>query len=444
MKNFNPRWWRRASAALLVVGFAFLGARTGRAEESAAPAGQFLLFSDLHLQINERAGAGFGEFGKDATRLLVQSAFQAARSQCQNPLFILVTGDFLDHGYPTNHQPRLLGEALGTVTKIVGWLTNDFPGVSVFPTLGNNDSLVHNQGQTPGFLRGFAECWQGLITNPGDRAAFVTSFAANGCYRATLPGLAGVQLLGLNLTFKANDPAGFSENPAWPEAPMAWAAKMLRGAQGSGEHFWLAYHVPPGRDFFKTNADGAFKGHWEDAPERNLVSLSVQPGVAATFCGHTHRDEFRVIFDQDQPAGFVHVIPSVSPVYFNHPAFQVCTVKKDGTITECSTYWLTNRLEDLAQAPDPAAGHWVKEYDFVHDYGLNAAGQPGRLDAAGLEQVRQKLRADTNAQRLYLESFAVRGPVAARSGTGKTKNNLDLGNFSAYYPLFAITNAPGR
>ncbi len=416
----DRRFSRCLAAFVALLLFPFIAGNVA-AGESPASSAQFLLFSDLHLEVAE-ARSGFPKYGEDSTALLIQSALADARRQCPHPLFILITGDFLDHQYPRTAEMAWAAEE-----KIVGWFAREFPGTTVFPTLGNNDSLQrHYEGQSAEFLRGFAVRWQPLITNATDAASFLVSFPTNGCYRAGLPGLSGRQLLALNISYKPETNAnGVVPQPG--TEPVQWAAAEVAAA-GERSDFWLAYHVPPGLDFFKPNKKGGYRGLWQPDFQKELLRLTVNPAIKATFAGHTHMDEFRVIYQAAQPAGFIHIIPTISPLHTNDPAYQICSVTSAGEITDCETHRLAN-LESLTNSTAAGEAQWVTEYSFRTDF-----GQP-RYDAAGLHAAREMMRTNGPVQERFIRHFA---------SSRTNESSVTAANFPKYWPLLGLTNAPSR
>jgi hypothetical protein len=76
-------------------------------------------------------------------------------------------------------------------------------------------------------------------------------------------------------------------------------------------------------------------------------------------------DDFRIVGTGETPLFVIKLVPSISPIFRNNPAFQVYRFEgSTSAITSYQTYYLANlttaerptKLEDL---------QWLPEYDFV-------------------------------------------------------------------------------
>ena len=52
--------------------------------------------------------------------------------------------------------------------------------------------------------------------------------------------------------------------------------------------------------------------------------------IIGSFAGHTHQDEFRIA-----AGNFIHVTPSLTPVFGNNPAFEIVDVGPKGNVAGC-------------------------------------------------------------------------------------------------------------
>lgn len=52
--------------------------------------------------------------------------------------------------------------------------------------------------------------------------------------------------------------------------------------------------------------------------------------IAGSFAGHTHQDEFRIA-----TGDFIHITPSVTPIFRNNPAFEIALTGTDFTSCYC-------------------------------------------------------------------------------------------------------------
>jgi sphingomyelin phosphodiesterase acid-like 3 len=102
--------------------------------------------------------------------------------------------------------------------------------------------------------------------------------------------------------------------------------------------------------------------------------------VVASFAGHFHMDDFRLLGDDNGYYGFVLITPALSPIYGQNPAFRTVTSDAAGGILDQTTYELAN----LREAADGAPPAWRAEYTFTQ------AWQLPRIDLASLTQLYAK------------------------------------------------------
>jgi sphingomyelin phosphodiesterase acid-like 3 len=91
--------------------------------------------------------------------------------------------------------------------------------------------------------------------------------------------------------------------------------------------------------------------------------------IEAAFCGHTHMDEFRILHDSGKrPLVYMHVTPSVSPVFGNNPAYQIFSLDPAGQAL--ADYF--TRMLNLAASLDAGTAGWETEYRFSKAYDQTA------------------------------------------------------------------------
>ena len=300
--------------------------------------------------------------GQDSPLFLIKAGLHNVRVHCPLPRFILCLGDFLGHDFRANCDASGVDAArfaIKTEQFVQLQFAEEFPDTPIFPVLGNNDSDLDDYvSPGPEFLRAFAETWASQVAREGaiTRDDFKSQFVRlHGCYEAKLPGLA-VRLLALNSDCwcRNGQPLSGTNQDA---TEMAWLGDR---AAASPATLWLAYHVPPGVDGHNfMQPDGGEINLWEPGDEsRFLGLLNANRQIKLSFCGHTHRDEFRLLYAEGRPIHLVHIAPSISPCYFNHPAYQLFTANPDGTIRRHETYFTS----DLNTAEN-----WEFEYGFTHE-----------------------------------------------------------------------------
>jgi hypothetical protein len=127
-----------------------------------------------------------------------------------------------------------------------------------------------------------------------------------------------------------------------------------------------------------------------------------QDTVLASFAGHTHTDDFRLVKTAGVNQAIVLIDPAVSPVYDQNPAFRVVTFRSDGTLADQSTYYLTN----LKQASSKVRGRWKKEYTFTREWRMP------QLDLASLGTIYTQVQSTEAARDRWLKLYNVSSSAA--------------------------------
>jgi len=119
---------------------------------STISASQILVMNDIHLDINATAYQIplTGEVCNLALwDIMVQKAYDFVKETGEMPTAILIPGDFNEHdlpddnlysGEPNVHWPQMVD----TFRTVMQTLAAAFPGVPIYPAIGNNDCYYHN------------------------------------------------------------------------------------------------------------------------------------------------------------------------------------------------------------------------------------------------------------------------------------------------------------
>ncbi|HYU30518.1 MAG TPA: metallophosphoesterase [Thermoanaerobaculia bacterium] len=410
----------------------------------APPAGTFLSISDIHFdpfydpklvpqlgKADVEAWKGIFEgsqvtawstYGSDTNFPLLRSTLAALQSAAPKPDFILISGDFLGHGFQQSFDKAFpdTGSTAAFesfVRKTIGFVTAQlreaFPEVPIYPALGNNDSYCGDYQIDPAgpFLAALQGIWRPLLGSaPG---TFDETFPLGGFYSVPHPTVPKQRIVVLNSVFfsrKYKNACGSVGDPASLE--LGWLAYTLQRAALAGETVLIVEHIPPGIDVFSTlQATGPCQTNPVPLWQANALStyqqiLAAAPGtVAASFAGHTHIDDFRL------PAGggFVHGTPAVSPVYNNNPGFQVFTYDRaSGALADFRTIYL-----DVSGGDNTP---WAVEYDFQQSFGQTA------YNATTLQTVQQAIVADPVTRGNFFTFYPVRSQ----------KGSIDPQSWKAY------------
>ena len=421
-------------------------------QSAEAPSNNFLIVSDIHFNpmadpslvgdlvaadptqwenILERSKlTRFSQYGQDTNWWLLRSALDQMRRTLPRPTFIMVPGDLLAHEFPqtfakiTRDNDREHYRAF--VLKTLGFLALEFRkrfgDTKILVTPGNNDEECgDNSMQAHGrFLNDTAELARETVE--ADRG-FKKEWKAMGIYNVPHPAVPGVRVISLNTAFFSYryQPASFSQGCA-PVASnaasdlLAWLESGLAAARRAHEKVWLLFHVPPGIDVSATmheyeslakegpSAAGAMcqKGIvplWNPEWTSQFDSLleTYQDTIIASFAGHTHTDDFRLIGRPGARQEFVLINPPISPIDGRNPAFRVVTFNSDGSLADQSTYYLTN----LKYATSKTKGRWKQEYQFSQQW------KAKQLNVVSLESIYRRIGSEQESRRQWLKLYNV-------------------------------------
>jgi sphingomyelin phosphodiesterase acid-like 3 len=419
---------------------------------SSPPNHKFLIASDLHFNpfadpalvpalvaappsqweriLNGSKLTAYSPYGQDANWWLLHSALDAMRATEPRPALVMVTGDFLAHGFPQAYV-KITGDSdrehyrafvRKTVEFVAAELRRRFKQSQIFITPGNNDNDCGDydiEANGP-FLSDTANLTQKLAKG-GD--TFVSDWKALGNYTIQPRAIQGVRILSVNSVFFSNRyqavsfAKGCTPDPSADSTAarqtFAWLESSLSQAAQAHQKVWLMFHIPPGIDGFSSmrryftlaTSGGAgltpeelcskavvpmWKPEWTAELER--IMGDYQATITATFAGHNHTDDFRVIRAGQAGAQFVLIDPPISPIYGQNPAFRVVAFSTDGRLAGQSTYYLTN----LESARSDVPGVWKKEYTFAEEW------QSPQLDAASLNAIYNRIASDATARTQWL------------------------------------------
>ena len=375
----------------------------------------------------------FGRYKSDSNWWLLKSAMGQFSKTLRHPSFVMVTGDLLAHGFPDTFraathdtdQQHYAAFVRKTVQFLALQLQRQFPGVKIFITPGNNDDdcgdyAIEANGT---FLSDTSEVARQLA---GGDDQFVSDWKSLGSYIVPHPTMPDVRIISLNSIFWSQKYQALSSEhacaPASTTAPadlLVWLERNLAAAAQANRKVSLMFHIPPGIDGYTTAMKNENSINSGAAEKTETCSKSITPmwapdwasqfddllakhssTVLAGFAAHIHSDDFRLIGPAGAGRQFVLLNPAISPIYGQNPGFRVVSYRHDGTVTDQTTYYLTN----LTSASSTTRGKWKQEYTFTRQWKAQT------LDAASLSSVYSRVVADPKARAQWLKDFAVLGP----------------------------------
>ncbi len=448
--------WRVQICIIILLPLVHVCAAVAQPARKSA-AGRLLIASDIHFNpmadpslVADLAAAdaaqweailqrskptAFSPYGQDTNWWLLRSALQAMVRAEPHPALMMFTGDLLAHDFPKTYKSITHDDDAGhyrafvlkTVDFVALEVRQRFPAVKILLTPGNNDDYCGDytiEADGP-FLRDTAERARALAME-GEQ--FSTTWKSLGSYSVEPPTLHGVRILSLNTIFWSDKyrAASFSRGCATVNSTAAgdlftWLQSQLADAQQSHEKVWLMFHIPPGIDGWATTHP------WGETPAScasSIVQMWVpewtgrfdslleqyQGTFLASFAGHTHVDDFRIIGAGANPQ-FVLIDPAISPVYDQNPGFRIVDFNGDGTLADQTIYFLTN----LEQAGGKIRGRWKREYTFSQRW------KQRQLDGAGLARIYDEIVSRNAARDLWLKLYMVSSsdtPIPAKDVRG--------------------------
>lgn len=314
---------------------------------------------------------------------LLASTMSAIHKDAADARFVTMSGDWLTHQYNCRFAaiiPSATHEQFEAfMEKAMEFEANEIekalPHIPVYFAMGNNDSncddykldtdTAYLQAVGKIFSHGAGAAWS---------AAAAKSFATGGYYSVTMTApMQRTRLIVVNDIFLASTykSCAATANEAPAEAQMKWLAAQLAQARKMHQRVWVMGHIPPGVNPFATAKKSPEKvcapaGTPDAGPAMFMrdeslgdTMLKYADVIKLGIFGHTHSDEMRLLGTGDNGVA-LKMVPSITPVYGNNPAFLVAQVDPPtATMTDYTMY----------SAPDAAGSSWAKEYTFSTAYG---------------------------------------------------------------------------
>lgn len=347
----------------------------------------------------------FSTYGSDINDALFRSAVAQMQTQIAKPAFVMISGDFLAHGFQKTYQQYATDKSQAaytafvtkTIAYVAGTLRKTYPNIRIYPTLGNNDSDCGDYAVAPNgvFLSNFRDVWSPIVGSK----SFDRRFPTGGYYHADVPSLQNVRIIALNTNFFSTNyknPCGTTGGPDPALRQLAWFDAELDLAREEGKRVWLLFHIPPGIDVYDTAEYGGAcpdvetATFWKDEYQQRYLQITARHRkmIAGSFAGHTHQDEFRFA-----TTDFIHITPSITPIFGNNPAFEIVDVDRNGAIRDYTTFHLPN-----------VATPWAREYSFRDAY------TKPRYDTESLTEIASSINSDTATRTQYFNFMSSGAP----------------------------------
>ncbi|MFP5257564.1 MAG: phosphoesterase, partial [Acidobacteriota bacterium] len=366
----------------------------------------FLLFSDVHFDpfadpslvpvlaatdvsdwkgiLSSSSRSAYAGYGSDSNYALFESSLDDMADRAGDVAVVIYPGDILSHDFPTDYaaltgdagQAGLNAFALKTVQFFVQEVDSRFPEATVLVADGNcdTDSMLGSIGARPGdtYLTSTATVIaQAFLNDDAERAAFAAGWSMGGYYALEPDGPTGLKYIVLNDNLWINT----YDDPGAGAMELAWFASELTDSARDFQKVWVVAHIPPGAsasgvaETYAQTGEISYQGNMDDGFNSAFTSLELaySSTIAATFTGHMHNDDFRLLTagDGSDAAALVRVSPGISPVFDSNPGYQIYSYDTQTfALRDETTYVL-----DLASST-PA---WNLEYDYAATYGQTLA-----------------------------------------------------------------------
>lgn len=145
-----------------------------------------------------------------------------------------------------------------------------------------------------------------------------------------------------------------------PGNQLKWLTNELLMAENSLDKVHIIGHVPP--DNRECTQAWLF----------NFIRITdrFKDTILGQFYGHTHRDEFRIIYSlrNEQPIGVAYIGPSITPFTENNPAYRVYHQNQIGHLVDTETYFF-----NLTEANHSQDGpNWQLGYKVSHSLNMTS------------------------------------------------------------------------
>jgi hypothetical protein len=399
----------------------------------------FLWLSDIHFNpmadpalVDKLAGAepaqwasildtsssGFAPYGQDTNWPLFHSAIAESKKVQPDIAFTMVTGDLLAHHFREQfnrcaavHSDAAFREfERKTVEFVARELKQMAPAAPVVVTLGNNDSdcgdyLLEPRGP---FLQDTRAIVAKLAQVSND-SAFAKSWTASGSYSMPHPTLVHYQIIVINsVLFSARYRNSCGHDAGDPGSDLLkWLRATLGEAERQRKKVWLVYHIPPGIDGYATSHSKTIVPFWTTSYSDEFHELVARYAktIVASFAGHTHLDDFRLVGLPQSEKSLVLMEPALSPNIGQNPAFRIVNFKSSGPLVDESTYFLVK----------PG---WKVEYSFDREWALR------RPDISNYEKLYHRIEQSPETRERWTRFYSVSHP---EGGT------VTPANFRAFY-----------
>ncbi|XP_005183847.1 sphingomyelin phosphodiesterase [Musca domestica] len=321
---------------------------------------------------NQSRAGYWGDYRNcDVPLYMVENALEHIRSENGRIDYIYYTGDIMPHNiWSTTRDGNL-----ELISQIYGLLERRFPGIPVYPCVGNHEMHPVNtfgHENVPSEFHPFWlyehlwSTWQRWL--PADTKETIIK----GGYYTVSP-RPGFRIISLNNIdcYLLNWWIYYDGGNHTSIPQLNWLHDTLLKAEEAGEFVHILMHIPSG--------DSQCWTVW--AREYNRVVERFSHTIGGIFNGHTHHDEFEVHYSsKGYPMAISWNGGSLTAYTMKNPNYRIYEVEpKTYQVVDHST-WIFNLTEANAYG-DQRSPQWFREYQFSEfTENLSPAGIDALLD----------------------------------------------------------------
>jgi sphingomyelin phosphodiesterase acid-like 3 len=339
--------------------------------------------------------------GIDTPAALLFSSLAAEKQAQPQPLFVTVSGDLMAHQFdckfktiaPKASEADYSAFAAKTVAFVAWELHKTFLQSPLYLALGNNDSGCKDyaEDRDSAFLKNDARTFATVTMNAKNASTIEREFSDYGDYSVLLPApMVRTRLLVLQDIFESKKFLTCAGTPDKTSAAVqiGWLQRELAAAKSAHEKVWVMAHIPPGIDAYAAYAKGEVCGGSKVSmflKSTDLADVLEQYADTITLAlfGHTHMDEMKLLHGDKGAAVPAKLVPSITPVDGNLPAFTLASVDPARSVlVDYTVYEASNKTGEGTK--------WTPEYTYSSTY------QEPDFSSASVDQLMAKFVADRN------------------------------------------------
>ncbi|CAG2164373.1 unnamed protein product [Oppiella nova] len=332
--------------------------------------------------------------------------------------YIIWTGDITAHDVWNTTRETIVNGSRSLTSLITKYISN---GKLVFPVVGNHEGLPVNQFPPPEIqgplsnawlYRELLAQWSQWIPN-----GYHQTFLRYGYYANNVSKLLKVVVLNTNACARIN--FWLMLNPNDPGGQLQWLVRELLESQRSGQSVHIIGHIPPDN----TQCISQWVHNYLQIVDKYSQTIKGQ------FFGHTHFDEFRVLYspsNQSVPISVAYLAPSVTPYESVNPAFRLYSIDSAGTILDHQNYYLN--LTDANLHPDNLTPQYIIGYTAKQAYNMSS------LAPADWHQLYDSMKSDDQLFESYYNHYHRYSDAFPKECTADLKTQI-LNAIPIYNPI---------